>query len=82
MLLNDPTMVARSGSSVGGSRVCSPPAPIWAAAVATTSRGAISRRSASRPNMAPARVASTANAVSTMARVPSVERSSAVCTIS
>ena len=33
MLLNEPTMVARSGSSVGGSRVCRPPAPIRAAAV-------------------------------------------------
>ena len=56
MLLNEPTMVARSGSSVGGSRVCRSPAPIRAAAVATSSSGAISRREASRPSAAPARV--------------------------
>ena len=61
MLLNEPTMMARSGSSVGGSRVCSPPAAIRAAAVATSSRGAIRRREATRPSTAPPRVVRIAN---------------------
>jgi hypothetical protein len=76
MVLKEPTMTERSGSSVSARRVSIWPVAILAAAVATLSNGATARAAAARDRMVPTMMVSAAKPARTVPKVLRVASSS------